>query len=155
MNKFREVDGCFHDDPIINTSDKGLIKILDNNTSIKLWDEFISHNNRHFMLLGDDEWPSTIVRDENMLHFWQDDWNEDKAKGFKDLMSELIKDSTENIVYFFYMREHCIETTWGVFCRNWINFLYEDEGCILTFKDSLDSIVFSNGKSWYGKRSPK
>jgi len=50
------------------------------------------------------------------------------------------------------MRETAAEASWASFTANWINFLYEDEGCIVVPHDSQISVILSNGHSWVGNR---
>jgi hypothetical protein len=58
----------------------------------------------------------------------------------------------DSLLYIFWMRETGVATNWGVFCRNWSNFLYEDEGCILILPSHKAAFVLSNGLSWSGDR---
>ncbi|GAB3535473.1 hypothetical protein GCM10027342_53180 [Photobacterium alginatilyticum] len=59
----------------------------------------------------------------------------------------------ESVLYVFWKQEIGIGTTWNVFCQNWANFLYEDEGVILVIPGSDISVILSNGSAWYGTRS--
>ncbi len=146
-----EIEGAFHNDPEILISDLNQIKIFTEQYSEVQWQKYVSSKNRHFMLLGNDEWPASIVHDKNYLYNWQNDWNDNHFESFKEKLIELeIPDST--IILFFWMKEHCIETTWKIFVNNWINFLYEDEGCILVNLLNKKTIIFSNGNSWAGIR---
>jgi hypothetical protein len=51
------------------------------------------------------------------------------------------------------MREIAIETTWSIFLKHWINFLFEDEGVIVVNNENDNIVVLSNGALFIGKRN--
>ncbi len=80
------------------------------------------------------------------------DWNENDFTEFEFKLKSIgIPD--DSALYIFWMKEIGMQTTWGVFCNNWANFLYEDEGCILIIPELEKSLVLSNGLAWLGDRS--
>jgi hypothetical protein len=145
----KEIPGVFYDDPKIACNDLEGINIIEESECIPLWEEYVSSSNRHFMLLNNDEWPSLLVKDENLIYDWHQDWNNNNINDFKEILLSLgvPADST---VCFFWMKEIGLKTTWQIFARNWINFLYEDEGCIVVVPEHNCSVILSNGKSWFG-----
>jgi len=147
----KEIPGVFHNDPNMSHNDIEKIKILSELNSSSKWENFVSLSNRHFMLLQDDEWPSKIIADDNFLYRWVEDWNEDFFLHFSSILNAIDLPGNSEL-YVFWMKEVGLKTNWDVFCRNWINFLYEDEGCILVLPDSDKSIVLSNGVAWLGTR---
>ena len=149
---FSEILGCFHDDPPISDADKHAINVLDESEASHHWDRLVSARNRHFMLLDQAEWPVQLVHNASVFYKWLDDWNNDVADAFCDALRTLDIDLAQTVT-IFWMREHAISSSWGAFTRNWINFLYEDEGCIVVPSVSLTSIVLSNGNSWVGTRA--
>ena len=152
MKNFREIEGVFYDDPNISKTDKKHIRVLEEESCVSLWKSLVSNESRHFMLLNDTEWPSLIVNKNDVFYHWLDDWNINKSENFKQELLKLPISKNE-IIYYFWMQEIGIKTTWSVFCDNWINFLYEDEGCVLVCLENKTSLIFSNGRSWYGTKS--
>ncbi|MEO9591706.1 DUF2947 family protein [Rhodopirellula bahusiensis] len=148
---FTEIPGCFHNDPPIADADQLAINVLDESDASNRWDQLVSASNRHFMFLDETEWPAILVRDASVFYTWMDDWNNDNADAFCNALRTLDIDLTQSVTVFW-MREHAIESSWDAFTRNWINFLYEDEGCIVVPSVSYTSLVLSNGNSWVGTR---
>ena len=147
----KEIPGVFHDDPKMSSSDLDQIAILSESTCSKEWTKFVSAVNRHFMQMEDDEWPSKIVAGNNCWYHWVEDWNEDKFSDFRVRLKS-INIPSNSALFIFWMKEVGIKTSWGVFCNNWGNFLYEDEGCILVLPEHEISLVLSNGLAWLGNR---
>tara|TARA_R110002096_G_scaffold435826_2_gene663660 strand:+ start:208186 stop:208548 length:363 start_codon:yes stop_codon:yes gene_type:complete len=65
-------------------------------------------------------------------------------------------------IFVMWMREVCVSATWGIFRRNWINFLYEDEGvvvsgpsCFLTVDVGLASVPQKPVMTNYDSISPE
>ncbi|KLU05959.1 hypothetical protein RISK_001810 [Rhodopirellula islandica] len=148
---FTEIPGCFHNDPPIADADQREINVLGKSDATTRWDHLVSASDRHFMLLDQTEWPVQLVRDASIFFTWMDDWNNDAADAFCDALRTLDISPAETIT-IFWMREHAVESSWDAFTRNWINFLYEDEGCIVVPTVSHTSLVLSNGYSWVGTR---
>ena len=148
-SNIKEIPGVFYDDPIITNDDWESIYFFDENECSDLWEKYISEKNRHFMKLDSDEWPSLLVKKESILYRWLDDWNNDNIEEFKNVILNLGV-PIDSEVYFFWMKEIGVKTKWQIFARNWINFLYEDEGCILVVPESKCSLVLSNGRAWFG-----
>ncbi len=138
-----------HEDPPISEAEANQIKILSESESSDLWVKYISKYNRHYMLLGYDEFPSGSG--DTFLYYWKDDWHYRKSQKFKSKLKNLPFEKNETII-FFWMKESAIETQWSVFYNNWINFLYEDEGCILICETNPNTIILSNGLSWFLQR---
>ncbi|QDV18439.1 hypothetical protein Pan153_30970 [Gimesia panareensis] len=147
--RIKEIPGFFYNDPKISSGDLEGIYKVEENECISLWEKYVSSSKRHFMLLENNEWPSLLVNKECCLYNWQQDWNNNNIKDFKEILLglEVPIDST---VYFFWMKEIGAKTTWQIFARNWINFLYESEGCIVVVPEHNCSLILSNGWSWFG-----
>jgi hypothetical protein len=148
---FTEIPGCFHNDPPIADADRLAINVLDESDASTRWDQLVSPSNRHFMLLDQTEWPAQLVRDASVFYNWMDDWNNDASVTFCDALRTLDINLDQTITVFW-MREHAVESSWDAFTRNWINFLYEDEGCIVVPSLSQTCVILSNGRSWVGQR---
>ena len=149
---FQEIPGCLHDDPPLTELAKSLISALNETESNHHWDRLVSLNKRHFMLLEDSDWPSQLVATSSVFYSWLDDWNNDSPDQFSSRLRTL--DLAADVpVFIFWMRETGARTNWGTFTDNWINFLYEDEGCIVVTEESTTSLVLSNGHCWVGNRA--
>ncbi len=146
MNK--EIEGVFYNQPKMSAADwEGIFRLSDAISS-SLWQRYISPTNRHFMLLDNSEWPSKIVKDENFLYNWSTAWNAQSPEDFQNILQGLVI-PTDSEIFFFWMKELALKTTWQIFCRNWMNFLYEDEGCILIIPEQQKALVLSNGQAWF------
>lgn len=145
----KEIEGVFYNQPKISEIDWQGIYVLNQEESSSLWQRYISPTNRHFMLLGDDEWPSKILKNGDFIYNWSQDWNDNNIDDFKNILLKLNIPAEAEIV-FFWMQEIAIRTTWQIFINNWINFLYEDEGCILLILEKRKILILSNSNSWFG-----
>ncbi|MHC4690977.1 MAG: DUF2947 family protein [Planctomycetota bacterium] len=148
-NKTKEIAGVFYNDPKINDDDLEGIFLLEEHECSTLWEQYVSTNNRHFMKLDKGEWPTLIAVTENVLYNCFEDWNNNNIDDFKEILLSL-GIPLESPVLFFWMKEVGAKTTWQIFARNWINFLYEDEGCIVVLPEHDCSLILSNGRSWFG-----
>ena len=148
----KEIPGVFHDDPKLSSEDLEDIYILSERECAEKWSEYVSADSRHFMQMRDSEWPTKIVSGNDCWYHWVEDWNDDC---FSELSTRLrnIGIPDESALFVFWMKEIGLKTNWGVFRMNYGNFLYEDEGCILVLTGHEESLVFSNGSTWLGKRS--
>ena len=149
---FREIQGCFQDEPPISDADKRVINVLGEPEASMRWDHLVSNRHRHLMLLDQTEWPARLVHDAPVFYNWLDDWRDDVVDSFRDILRTLDIELAETVTVFW-MREQAVESTWDAFTRNWINFLYEHEGCIVVPSVSIAAVVLSNGNSWVGSRS--
>ncbi len=147
----KEIPGVFHNDPKMSAEDLEEINILSYGECVEAWIGYVSAVNRHFMQMQDDEWPSKIVSSTHCWYRWVEDWNADNFSEFNSRL-QTIGIPEKSTLFVFWMKEAGLKTNWGVFLRNWGNFLYEDEGCILVFPEHEESLVLSNGSAWLGKR---
>jgi hypothetical protein len=127
------------------------IKPLTIEYSCFLWNRYVSKTNRHLMLLNNNEWPRHLERQN---YNWNKDWNKGCSHALSNYLSQNVQYSKEDIIYFFWMREHSVETNWNLFLRHWIYFLYEDEGPIILNPTSDISVSFGpDGSLCIGKRN--
>ncbi len=146
-----EIPGYFYNDPKMSSVDLEKINILSELVCSEKWAQFVSTKSRHLMLMQEDEWPAKIVAENKYWYHWLDDWNDENFTHFSTLLST-IDISELSTVYVFWMKEVGLKTNWKVFCNNWGNFLFEDEGCILVIPDSELALIFSNGHTWLERR---
>ena len=148
----KEIPGCFYNDPEMTEIDLGSIDILGKEECGEKWTELVSSKSRHLMRM-EEEWPCKLMKDNHLLYDWLNDWNSDNIAPFKSVLEQKIALPSEAEIFFFWMKETGIRTTRSVFCRNWMNFLFEDEGCILVSPKFEPALLLSNGRSWKGLRS--
>lgn len=148
----KEIPGVFHNEPEMTSEDLDQIEILTESECAEKWNDYVSAVSRHFMLMTNDEWPAKITTAEACWYHWIEDWNNNHITIFRERLQGIGIPSNSPI-FIFWMKETGIKTTWGVFCDNWINFLYEDEGCILVVPNQEVSVILSNGFAWLGTRS--
>ena len=150
MNKY-EGNWFFYDKAVpVNEQDIKLIKPLTKQYSIFLWSKYISQKNRHLMLLEKNEWPNLLKIQE---YNWAEDWNERNYNGLSEYLINKASFIDDDLIYFFWMKETGVETTWAIFLKYWINFLFEDEGPILISPEKDDAFSFGpSGTVLIGKR---
>lgn len=126
------------------------IKPLSQEYSSFLWEKYVSKSNRHLMLLAKDEWPSSL---ELGSYNWEADWNNNIYNYFGAYLDEQVSFMPNDIIYFFWMKELCVETVWWFFLKYWILFLFEDEGTLIINPSSLEAISFGpSGSVFIGNR---
>ena len=112
--------------------------------SAQLWSEHVSNQSSdadHFekgdWAFDDKIWSETID--------WQKAWDSDEPELPAELLTE-IKWEDNTTVFFCYEKYNIIETQWGVFKRNWKNFLFFDDGPLLLGRKQKQVVWFqSNG----------
>jgi hypothetical protein len=140
----------FDNDIKIDDKDTDKIKPLNEDFSSQLWDKFISTKNRHFMLLDNDEWPILLARTDSIYN-WQNDWNQINIPNFQEVLIKHVNISMDSIILFFWMKERAIQTSWEIFLKYWINFLFDDECPILLSIETHKAIIFGpHGQTWFG-----
>ncbi|MDX1300963.1 DUF2947 domain-containing protein [Photobacterium sp.] len=84
---------------------------------------------------------------------WQNAWDSDDIDLPPELL-EFINWEDNTTVFFCYEKYNVIETKWGVFKRNWKNFLFFDDGPILIGRKKKQALWFnSNGTFKCGHRA--
>jgi hypothetical protein len=142
----------YMEDIRIPDEDFSKIKPLSEEYSSNLWEEFISKKNRHLRLLDREEWPSSLKR---INYNFIDDWNSNNYEGLAYNLGEEVSFEENELILFFWMKECAIETTWGMFLKYWVNFLFDDEGPILISTEKEEAVSFSTtGLVFVGKRRP-
>ncbi|MCP4954915.1 DUF2947 domain-containing protein [Photobacterium aquimaris] len=76
---------------------------------------------------------------------WQQAWDSDEPELPAELLAD-IKWEDNTTIFFCYEKYNIIETKWGVFKRNWKNFLFFDDGPLLLGRKQKQVVWFqSNG----------
>jgi hypothetical protein len=157
----------FFEDPAVTETDLKNIRPFSEEYASKYWLDNI-YGERHLMIVDTalcllchaqnsgererlcDNWICSLKKaGYNCL----DDWNNDNIRGLSDFLSGCADLPDNEPVVFFWYKESGIETTWGVFLRNWINFLYDDESPVLICPRTGFSVRFvSDGTLYWGYR---
>ncbi len=83
---------------------------------------------------------------------WQKAWDNDEPELPQEVL-DFIDWEDNTTVFFCYEKYNLIETKWGVFKRNWKNFLFFDDGPMLIGRKKTQVIWFqSNGTCTLGHR---
>lgn len=104
------------------------------------------------MLLDSTEWKS-LIQDDIIIYNFEQDWNNNNYIGLQEVLTKFVQFNADNTIFFFWGRNSGVETTWEVFLKYWINFLFDDEGPVLINPDSNIIIIFGpNGNVIKGER---
>jgi hypothetical protein len=126
----------------LTDSDKPEIKAFTNNYCSELWNKYISESKKHLMLINHTEqWK--IKNEVKKEYNWQKDWNDNNIDAFKENVKPIIDWEEEDEVMFFWNKYTGIESKWGIICKYWISFLYDDESNIIINPKSKKVIILS------------
>jgi len=145
MQKYTSLDNVgvswFFDDPVVSKDDLKSIRAFSSEYSFDYW----THNicpERHLMLDANLDQRFSFKKAE---YCWENDWNSGNINGLPDFLKKHVDLLEDEIIVYFWSRGCGVETTWGVFLRNWINFLFEDEAPILLCPCTRFSVMFGPG----------
>ena len=114
----------------VPTADLEQIKPLTQARSSQLWQEHISKQSPDSDHFEHGDWAAdTKIWSEP--EDWQDAWDNDDDASLPDAILAALQWEDNTTIYFCYEKYNIVETKWGVFKRNWKNFLFFDDGPIL------------------------
>ena len=123
-------------------SDLALIKPFTQARSAQIWGEHVSRQSPdadHFengdWAHNDKIWSAPID--------WQQAWDSDEPE-MPEEMLDFLDWEDNTTVFFCYEKYNVIETKWGVFKRNWKNFLFFDDGPMLLGRKKTQAVWFSS-----------
>jgi len=128
-------------DPFIQPEDLIQIKPFNDLRANQVWRDYISQERIHPDHLNPQDWcqdPGAIGLNLN----WQVKWESEEAPLPDALLSHFENWQDDTLVYFCYHQDHVIETNFGVFKRNWKNFLFFDNGPILLGRKKKQAVQF-------------
>ncbi|PSV48369.1 DUF2947 domain-containing protein [Photobacterium indicum] len=119
--------------------------------SSQIWSEHISKHSPDADHFEKGDWASNEkIWSEDTD--WQTEWDNDDATLPNEVL-EFIDWEDNTTVFFCYEKYNVIETKWGVFKRNWKNFLFFDDGPMLIGRKKKQVLWFnSNGTFKSGLR---
>ncbi|WP_305843379.1 DUF2947 domain-containing protein [Photobacterium leiognathi] len=128
----------------VPAADLEQIKPLTQARSAQLWQEHISKQSPDADHFEQGDW-AFDAKIWSTPEDWQDAWDDDELTLLEAILTA-IKWEDNTTVYFCYEKYNIIETKWGVFKRNWKNFLFFDDGPILLCRKQKQALWFqSNG----------
>ena len=129
----------------VPTADLEQIKPLTQARSSQLWQEHISKQSPDSDHFEHGDWAAdTKIWSEP--EDWQDAWDNDDDASLPDAILAALQWEDNTTIYFCYEKYNIVETKWGVFKRNWKNFLFFDDGPILLVRKQKQALWFqSNG----------
>lgn len=74
---------------------------------------------------------------------WVEKWNQGEGEEIATFLFSHVKWPIETKVLYFWSEREGIETTWKVFLKYWMNFLFNDEWPILVSPTQSERVVFS------------
>ena len=123
-------------------SDLALIKPLTQARSAQIWGEHVSRQSPDADHFEKGDW----AHDDKIWSQaadWQAAWDSDEPELPEEMLAFL--DWEDNTTVFFcYEKYNVIETKWGVFKRNWKNFLFFDDGPMLLGRKKPQVAWFSS-----------
>ncbi|WP_299014258.1 DUF2947 domain-containing protein [uncultured Photobacterium sp.] len=137
----------------VEADDLAQIKPFTQARSAQIWREHISSQSPDADHFEKGDW----AFDKNIWSEsidWQQAWDSDDDENLPSEILELIDWEDNTTIFFCYEKYNVIETKWGVFKRNWKNFLFFDDGPMLIGRKKKQVLWFnSNGTYKYANRS--
>ncbi len=134
-----------HKDLPVAPEDKAQIKPMTAERSLQLWRAQVSDKSLDHSFFQKDDWAGNSkswLEQEDWQKAWERAGNE-----LPELLEQHFQWEDNTVVYFCYDSENVIETTWGVYCRCWKNFLFFDDGPLLIGKKRKQvAQFFDNGQ---------
>ena len=138
-------------DPAVTEDDLKNIRPFNQEYASKYWSDNIyseNHLQRNTQTVVNDNWICSL---KEAKYNWHVDWNDNNCRGLPEFLSNCVDLPEDELIVFFWSQSDGLETTWGIFLRNWINFLYEDESPILICLRTGFSIIFGpTGTLYWG-----
>jgi Protein of unknown function (DUF2947) len=122
--------------------DRKAIRTLNEAYSTKLWSLYVSTTARHLMLMDKSDWPNYAEGEQRLLGIFPNPNKKVSQDVFAEVLASELPYQSEDKIYFFWMKENAVETTWGIFLRYWPCFFFDDEGPILIAPEYLTAIIF-------------
>ncbi len=140
-----------HKDLPVDNEDKQGILPLTEKAAMMVWNKWISNKSSRAEQFAKGDWPAKGDAWEE-TDYWQSAWDsEDPA--LPTILGEFIDWSEDTQVFFCYEKYQIIETTWGIFKRNWKCFLFFDDGPLLIAPKKKQAAFFQqSGQYQVGHR---
>ncbi|WP_273857215.1 DUF2947 domain-containing protein [Photobacterium sp. GSS17] len=135
----------------VEADDLAQIKPFTQARSAQLWREHVSSQSPDADHFEKGDWPAD-QKIWSQSFDWQSAWDGDDID-LPDAISAELSWEDNTTVFFCYEKYNVVETKWGVFKRNWKNFLFFDDGPLLLGRKKKQAVWFkSNGTFQIGHR---
>ena len=141
----KKKDWEFFDDTLpIAMEDLSQIKVLTDEYAQELWRKYVEPKNSE---RNDKESLIRIFENSQVKTEWMEKWDQGEGEEVVSFLLSHVTWPIETKVLFFWSKQESVETTWKVFLKHWMNFLFNDEWPILLSPTQPERIVFSpNGE---------
>ncbi len=129
-----------HSEMTVSEQDLPAIKPLASVAANDVWRNNISKLCLTPEDFSDDDW----INDENNWQEsarWEEAW-ESGDPALPELLSEHLQWTPETTVFYCIDSSAVLETSWDVFQRNWKNFLFFDDDCVLIGRKRKQAVQF-------------
>ena len=140
MNDFAGNWFFYQDEIMIPQNHIARIKPLSKKYSNFLWKQYVSKTGEHLMTIENHE----VLLELQEVYNFIDDWNQNNYSNLREELQKHLNYDYNDQIFFFWGCGTSVETTWEIFLRHWINFLFEDEGPILINPRSKKVIIFGS-----------
>ena len=128
---------------VTSADQKGILN-LTRSYGAELWERYVSTRASHLMRMNKSDWPEYAQGELQHIEPFPHGTDTQSQDIFAAILARQVPYQSDDTIYFFWMKEHAVETTWQIFLRNWPRFFFEDEGPILIVPTHLTAIIFSN-----------
>ncbi|NRA57628.1 MAG: DUF2947 family protein [Phycisphaerales bacterium] len=141
------IPGTLLNDPPMPAEDLARIHVLDEGDAKERWDSLVDPGGGHLWRLPMESWPRRTIVAGPPLYEYHDDWNADRVPAMQRLLAGILP--PESTVFVFWMRPVAARTVHDVLCRNWMNFLFDDEGVVIRSEADGPGAVLASGRMWF------
>lgn len=134
------------EEPKVSEQDRELILLLSESAGANIWRDYVSDVALYPDLLPENSWVKLNVSE---VVNWESAWESDSKHTLPDeIVSHCESWGDDTKVYFCCHADLVLETTWGVFARNWKAFLFLDSDSILVGRKKKQALQFlENGQT--------
>jgi len=148
------VYGWHFEEPPVSKEDLAKIFPLSKDYCEELWKRYITNSDEIYclpQLWGKEHWARKL---STLNYNFIDDFNNNVTTNFIEVVRKHFHCSNDDTVLFIGSKFNAIETTFDVFLRNWMNFLYDDEDPLLFNTSTGFAILFASSGDVYGGKRP-
>lgn len=150
LDEFKYAFAFRHKELELDEATLAQIKFMTPARSQTLWRTFISKDKDHPDFFDGQDWPGNGKTWLNTVK-WETAWEHDEALPFEIETHLEWEDNTT--VYYCLSHHHIIETSWALFKKHWLNFLFMSDGALLIGKKRNQVVQFlENGYAKLGRR---
>ena len=90
---------------------KGILELTEA-YSVELWDRYVSATARHLMLMNKSDWPNYAQGEQRKIEPFPDTNDAQSQDIFAEILAQQVPYLPDDKIYFFWMKESAVETTW-------------------------------------------